>query len=31
MAGNPPELLATNFRVPEAVFAAFPKQANAIP
>jgi oxalate decarboxylase len=31
IASNPPELLATNFRVPEAVFAAFPKQANPIP
>jgi oxalate decarboxylase len=31
MAGNPPQLLATNFQVPESVFAAFPKQANAIP
>jgi oxalate decarboxylase len=31
MAGNPPQLLATNFGVPEPVFAAFPKQANAIP
>jgi oxalate decarboxylase len=31
MAGNPPQLLATNFRVPEAVFAEFPKHADAIP
>jgi oxalate decarboxylase len=31
MAGNPVQLLATNFQVPETVFAAFPRRANAIP
>jgi hypothetical protein len=31
MAGNPAQLLATNFQVPETVFAAFPRRANAIP
>ena len=31
MAANPDLLLATNFRVPEAVFAAFPKGEVAMP
>ena len=31
MAANTPQLLATNFRVPEATFAGFPKEAEVMP